>query len=933
MLSSGKFFRCAAFGAGLGAALIALPTAQHLAAQTAPPDAAKSAKPRSVTLADALAKADLGRAGLALAVGADKITLTETQAAALNLTTVSKAAVAYNRATRDFGGVMALGPLTYTELLTDFSRANPFADMPPRQAFTLLMGSLDDRQRTALLSKTGLGLSDLTTDTQKQIFEVLLPDAAVTLKPRPAAQGEKGFPLKNLRERAASVHFRLAQEVAIQAEVKGDPATNQYLEYRRANVPPLRGAGDPVIYDMSSDDAYTKLEKVNGVVIRRDVPNRLKPSALNYNAALQAVIPIADLKTVGSLIQSVAKKTGIELYCDPSYDKRSLTWVASGRNAASASELLRALAFCVAGTYRRVGPAYTLTEDLVGMGTRRQIIQDFEEECNAQRYQAIRDAEKKIKEDPAQKNARLDSFGDPLAMTPEQEKTPPDPRRISRMMDSYNAMSGASLPFDKLTPGQQQAVQSYEAAQAKYPADRARRNPPDFEKNIHVLRKFAVQMVVSGLDGVVSTDFSDEILPLFRPEPAPKKTPEEELNVYRDLPKWTDAAKAYERRAIICRPLTTADVDASLTRIAALGFNQMWLTVFENGKARIPGTPFPLDPGCDAKVDLLTYAIDAGRKKGITVSPLIHAFLWGADAPPELQLRTLRGENSAQSARRRFNINSQMKDATFYPLVVKLALAAPSANLWVDPTDPATQAALMGLLRAIRTHAGVGVCVFCDVVPKGFAALDLYFNSPTFISRCANLGYNPALRLAFLRKNHRDPIDIFSSNGSDDFNRADTSLSQYTQEGDAQYAQNVYTQDEDSLMELWLRFCEVSAQTTQRALVEALTQSADSAASGAMFARDTQNGILVWFDLIQDAKAPFSDAQLFGNRSAEEIKETNVGRKSFQPGLTTGVFWLSKLDAIRLPKEIPSADMLSLQIRFMRGLRKQRNWDGVVVEE
>ena len=72
--------------------------------------------------------------------------------------------------------------------------------------------------------------------------------------------------------------------------------------------------------------------------------------------------------------------------------------------------MLRALAFGLAATYRRVGTAFVLTEDVTGLGTRRQKIQDFEEECDAERQQAIQDAEKSLKENPAQKNLKLSGF-------------------------------------------------------------------------------------------------------------------------------------------------------------------------------------------------------------------------------------------------------------------------------------------------------------------------------------------------------------------------------------------------------------------------------------------------------------------------------------------------------------------------------------------
>ena len=66
-------------------------------------------------------------------------------------------------------------------------------------------------------------------------------------------------------------------------------------------------------------------------------------------------------------------------------------------------------------------------------------------------------------------------------------------------------------------------------------------------RNFHVLRKLAIQMVISGVDGVVATDFGLELMPLFRPEFKMPEIPAAALNEYKNLPKWTEAAKKYTR--------------------------------------------------------------------------------------------------------------------------------------------------------------------------------------------------------------------------------------------------------------------------------------------------------------------------------------------------------------------------------------------------
>ena len=880
------------------------------------PDGSDAPDEDVITLTAALAKARFGRVGLALAVNADNERLTKKEADEKKADTVNRAILAFDRSSRDFGGVMAIGPNTYTELETDFSRANAFADMPPTEAFTLLMASLDDKQRDALMGKAGLGLSDLTTPEQKQIFQALLPDDDVTLSLRGEPEDGPGKDVGNLREKASSVRLRVGQEISIQVEMKGQ-------EYGRSDVPTTPVKDGPKVYDLSSYAVYNNKEKVNGVTIRRDVPNHLKIADLNYNApALQAVIPIQDLKTVGDLIARVAKQTRIELYCDPNYEKQALTWVVSGKSSATASEMLRALAFCVAGTYRKVGTAFVLTDDLMGVGTRRQMIRDFEEECDSLRQQAVQDAEKKLKANPAQKNLKLSGFNDPLAMTPEQEKFKGDPTKISDIIDTFSALGGASLPFEKLTPKQQEAVQAYEktlterkpeAGDEALTAD----SQPDFDKNFHVLRKLAIQMVITGLDGVVATDFGLELMPLFRPEFKMPEIPADALKEYQNLPKWTDTAKKYARRAVICKPHTTADVDASLVRIKAMGFNQMWLVVFQDGKARIPGTGFPLDPACDAKVDILAYAIAEGKKKGITVCPMVNALAWGADAPKDACLLTLRGEDSAQSALRRSKIMASQPASPYAEFIPKTKNAPPSPELWVDPTQPTTQAALKGLFQAIAARVGAGDCVCRDLTPAGFSGAEMNFDSPFFPRHYDSMGYNEVLRLAFLKKNHCDPVDISISPFGNNHFRANVAIDGYN-DGNYEAAQK------------WAPFRAEALQTALHSLLDPMLKSSDDKKPSILMEQAMMGEFLAWFDIVNDPKASFASANLFGMAALDPASGDG---KTAPPALPSSVIFLSKQAPYEMPKAMAGADWRDVQIKSLESILGIRKWDGIVIEE
>ena len=472
-------------GAALGAITLALPLrAQNPAgaAQTTPapptkgtpsPDKAPP-KPRVVTLADALAKARLGRVGLALAVTNKRQRLTEAEAAARKMETVSQTADACNRATHNFGSVMAIGPKYGGGTQYEFQRRQRFR-RDAAAAGVRLAGNPAGRPAAGSVDEQGGNRPERFDDAHAKEScsnrccrrRSLLSRRACLLEMMREAAMRRVPPksLGKLREKANSVRFRITQEISLQYEAQDHGQGRQ-----RLLIPPPAGKGAPTVYDMSGEEMGSSGERVNGVTIRRDVPNQLKPSDLDYNASvLQAAISIQGLKTAGDLITRIAKQTGIELYCDPRQAKKPLAWVISGANSASASALLRALAFCLAGTYRKVGPAFVLTDDLQGAGTRVKLIQDFEEECEAERQQALQAAAKAFRESPARKSLKFSSFNDPLAPSAAQEKA-----AASKPPEEGAAADGLvesmALPYTDLTPQQQEAVQNFQEELTKSPA-------------------------------------------------------------------------------------------------------------------------------------------------------------------------------------------------------------------------------------------------------------------------------------------------------------------------------------------------------------------------------------------------------------------------------------------------------------------------------
>jgi hypothetical protein len=109
----------------------------------------------------------------------------------------------------------------------------------------------------------------------------------------------------------------------------------------------------------------------------------VKPSDLDYSdTALDGYVPLAGAKTVEDLVKRIAEATRMEIHADVRYGQLAVHLrTAPGADSARAGDLLKALAYSVTGTIRRLtgdkGSAYVLTDDRVGLGTRHARIADW----------------------------------------------------------------------------------------------------------------------------------------------------------------------------------------------------------------------------------------------------------------------------------------------------------------------------------------------------------------------------------------------------------------------------------------------------------------------------------------------------------------------------------------------------------------------------
>ncbi len=689
---------------------------------------AQTVQPNTLTVS--LSQAQVPAGEIVMAVGAEKTTLAEGASAPPTHPSITSLVQDFAQITRAFGAVHAIAPPTMTLINTAPSNPDAYADIPAAEAGELLAATLTDAQWQRLTSAQGLGSEDLTSDEQRVLFRALLPRGTVTVKPVPSFSDLDANPTpKDITTDLPNAHLRLGQTIQLYLPAQG--RSNMNIVF--LPIPHLPGAATR--YELIGNTNPPQ-DARDGVPVRAEAANTPKKCELDETAlALQTLIPVDGLKTVGDLIARVADKTHGEIYADPRYAARSLTFAPFPAGAsAKALDLLHALAYCLTATYRKVGPAYVLTDDLIGVGTRRKVWSEFDKDVDALRQKAVADAGDHLAH--AHSIAGLDTFGDQLALSPSEQKS-------AAQQNATSNFYGTSLSLSELTPSQQEAAQKI-SDQLAHPSEQDKGNGigmlADLSGKITVTALPQIELLLPSLDGPI--DLTLDLTAMFKPAQPVAATPEAPVNT---APLNT-LLTAIPRRAVLAAPQTPEDLKSLIQSMQKLGLNQLWLPVIVLGDS--PHT------------ELLDLALRETKNTSITVYPVLNVLDWGPKTAPDLADLTILGQTSAQSAQRQAQRTAAKSDA---------ALAKPAPALTVSLFAPSVQSSLSTLIHALSARPGVAGLIWRGTAPPGY---DLPKQSLPWIDQADPLGYSLPARLAFLRQSHADPVDISDTDES----RADTHL-------------------------------------------------------------------------------------------------------------------------------------------------------------
>ena len=693
-------------------ALLLLGTLGHAGAQTLPILSPRKA-PAPLTLARALTHLPPPPKGVRLTVGADKITLPAGAAPPPADATLTVLANTFGEETQDFGSVVALAPATRVLLNAAPGPPDMPADLFPDTAFKMLAAGLDDAQWKMLTSEAGLGRTDLTDDTQEKFFQALFPQGQLWVASQDPQQAKlpdaRRTDTRNVSDQIDGVRVRLGQ------------SAQMYLSDRKGRTIYFSGPPANISHPHTWQPKDASAARIPAAS-RAVAPNTPKPGDLPLgDAKFRQVVSLSGAKTVEDLVAQVAAKTHTELYADPHYASRTLTIIGPAHEA-PAADVLGALALAVAGTYRQVGPAFVLTDDLQGVGTRRRRLASWSHRANFENRKLQDYASLSLRENRAAQARSLSGFGDPLAITPGQMKS----IRDDSLLPGVPAREAEFRRAD-LTLGQQSQAQkiadAYEDFRAGGGAGNSADPPqePDPTGRVLFSPQYKVQLLIPTVQEPVETDLRDDVSGLFslsNAVPDPRSVEEEKIALAKlpPAPPLLPLLRSRARRAIVGHPTTPDAVDALIAAMQKIGLNELWLDVFSGGKSRL-----------EKDTDILTEALAKTQGKGIAVYADLSLLSWGYAPPKETWDLDILGENNHL-------LVSYDGEGLPYPAV------PPPVS--VSPVSASVKKTLTELMRGLAARPGLAGFLWEDT------------------ARGEDLGYVLAMRLAFLRAFHADPVDI-----------------------------------------------------------------------------------------------------------------------------------------------------------------------------
>ena len=657
----------------------------------------------------------------------------------------SLAAIAQN-----FGRiVIASGPVTAMVppqmVLTNPNPGMPniFQDLSAATKMRLLMDTLTPAQWGQLGGANGLG-TDALSDKQSLLFLSLLPDP---------------FCIRRVTVEQGEYKWEDAEAHVLPPEMRSKTRLRLNLASEIRPIPSELGQGITLLGDTAHRQGTTFLtldgsanveqsagragQGTYGVLLHGEMMNAPKPSELDFDlpalAARVALKPdaVSDKGlTVGEVVRRAGMASHLELYADRRIGSLPVWYYGA---SAPARDLLRALCLSVTGTFRKVGPAFVLTDDVVGIGTRLAAQQDWLEEAKAQQEEML-------------ETLQAYPLSKPLLMSlsfPPNDPLAADGATVAKILAGYGQVYSGDY---------QVALSGHLASQQAVFQERI----DDALKQEQPVRTDAVALNIN-LRMAYLVPGEGEVTPLqtdlgsllgFIQPPA--------SDLIRVVPPIAALLKpislaAFPDSNLCVEPKSDSEAVRAVDEAKKGGFKKLWV--------RLPA---------DASTSPLVAAVAQGKKRKVAVTAVISLFRQPAgllDADQNVQGQTSSAYDAAllrSTAGRRGQ---------------KLPFEV-SADNW-EQISAASLDDQQKRLTKLANIPGLAGIVLRDTAAPGYETItpqhgqDLSPLSHLPGSASHDMGYTVGLRLAFLRRYGLDPIDVMlpqttpTDNGSLPFFPAD----------------------------------------------------------------------------------------------------------------------------------------------------------------
>lgn len=627
------------------------------------------------------------------------------------------------------GTVSSFAPATMRVLATRLPKPEIESNLMRGDRLALLQGTFTEAQWRQIGSDQGLGANDLT-GKQREMFLDLLPSPLVVNRITTNAEGKTSSqPVTLSPEQRASVRISLRKRVtwAFPSGPDGSGSASGSVGGPRPNSETMEVAATGPVGLM-----FDRSGRIFGAALMEEQRARLKPGdlTLDWNG-LDPVVTLTGAKTVGELVERIRKATRVEIYCDRRYGELPVVlWGDSARSG----DVLTALCYGVTGTFRKVGPAFILTDNREGLGYRMLQIQEWVEIAKGE-MAALR----------ATITAGLARRPANITQLDASDPTASDSRLAGKIADFENKYGTLShrpqnkpadhellVPVAELPPDARYMAEGL----AKHFQESSFNVDPQIRTNVVRIQTYEAAVLV--IPGVGAVHMAELTKRMGDDEPTLPAPPE---------PKMVEVVTA--DRALIIAPRDAAEAVAAVADAKRRGFQHLWVAIR------------PED------IAIVEAAVKAGKTAGIPVGAVIRVLRAGADTTLPRD-RNVSGEDSAAYAARAAATPAILFAGLAFHLPAEPNLTAGIARrrlesekrwgAWLQCDAPEVQAAALRHVTAIAKVPDLAGLILRDLHAPGYEP-----PTPRYLIQTRlpdTLGYNEAARLTFLQQYGVDPIDL-----------------------------------------------------------------------------------------------------------------------------------------------------------------------------